>query len=244
MGWTPAWRPALVALLLLGLALMGCRSSGSGSEPGLDASGSPPTGLVYERLQSCGLLTDGYISDRVDIFYVPTLCYDRCLASATCEQLQATLCDETIDVLVECDEQCAFECGGGELVAVERVCDGTLDCGDGSDESGCSTFTCDDGKGLPQSARCDGLEQCRDGSDEEGCGSFECGDGTEVAASLVCDGYDHCTDASDEEDCPMFRCDDGELIDPARRCDGVAQCADDSDESDCAQLDYMCEPRS
>jgi hypothetical protein len=76
-------------------------------------------------------------------------------------------------------EECGvdeFTCDDGACVDVGLVCDGTPECGDGSDEApinpscggGCDfdEFECDEGSCIPFDLQCDTAADCPDGSDE------------------------------------------------------------------------------
>ncbi len=90
------------------------------------------------------------------------------------------ICDS---VFTECqrseeEETGQFNCADdGSPIPASWVCDGDLDCEDGSDEANCQTsedegteFICaDDGSPIPASWVCDGDLDCEDGSDEAGC---------------------------------------------------------------------------
>ncbi|XP_059395613.1 low-density lipoprotein receptor-related protein 2 isoform X2 [Carassius carassius] len=118
-------------------------------------------------------------------------------------------------------------CPGTSLcISHIRLCDGKIDCPDGSDEVSCvdtcskpGDFLCKDRrKCVDGNLVCDGRSHCLDGSDEVACylvarnskpaplkcrvGSKPCEDGREcVLLSHVCDGEMDCKDGSDEHDC-------------------------------------------
>jgi len=221
------------ALVLVGLMVAGCVVVFAGC-------GREPSSSLAARLQACGLLTGGEVGDLP--FYAPSSCYERCLAAGACYELEGALCDANVELLVRCDQRCAFHCSDGSLIGLERTCDGRSDCADASDEAGCPTFRCRNGATARGGARCDLRGDCVDGSDEEGCAYFECDDGQQLPPERVCDGYPHCSDRRDEEGCPVFRCNSGggQVVSPDARCDGTPQCGDGSDERGCARISVMC----
>ncbi|KAL6483428.1 hypothetical protein MHYP_G00083000 [Metynnis hypsauchen] len=106
------------------------------------------------------------------------------------------------------------------------------DCGDNSDEAGCShscssvQFKCNSGRCIPEYWTCDGDNDCGDNSDEK---SANC---TNQATRPP--GGCH----TDEFQCRM----DGLCIPMRWRCDGDTDCMDLSDEKHCEGVTHMCDP--
>jgi hypothetical protein len=206
--------------------------------------------LLADRLRECALLTEGELGTALANggVYAPDECYERCLARASCAEIEDSLCRTSVSLLVACDQECAFRCDDGGLIGVEHVCDGYAQCMGREDEEGCDfALVCGDGTHVP-GARCDGAWNCPDGSDENGCSvaAFPCDDGRGTYSRWQqCDGYLSCPDGSDEHGCPSHRCANGQVLTygvgrAGPRCDGWSQCGDGSDELDCARVTLTC----
>lgn len=163
-----------------------------------------------------------------------------------------------------------FYCNSGLELNTTHLCDGFLDCKDGSDESKSvcfnsicepKEFKCFYGACIHRHQVCNGNLDCADGSDESQCGrerpkscestEFRCDSGQCINAKLICDNKPNCDDKSDESSricehilCPesTFRCRYGSCIRAAAKCNGFYDCIDGSDETVelCSHLNISC----
>ncbi|XP_066271722.1 suppressor of tumorigenicity 14 protein homolog [Branchiostoma lanceolatum] len=103
-----------------------------------------------------------------------------------------------------------YTCGDGACLPAEAWCNGTAECGDGTDED-CNYeclggFYCGNGLCKPRSWVCDGDNDCGDNTDEINCTcsdqfQFTCPDGTCHHMAHRCDGHPDCSDGADEDGC-------------------------------------------
>ncbi|KAI4882735.1 hypothetical protein NFI96_028538 [Prochilodus magdalenae] len=137
---------------------------------------------------------------------------------------------------------------GSDCILYSHMCDGEVDCKDGSDEEGCDVscragqFQCAHGKKCIDSTLvCDGKPQCQDRSDEIDCFtrtkscSHHCDNKTRcIPENFLCDGEKDCMDGTDEADCGDFLCKDRKkCVERYLVCDGHSDCTDGSDEVGC-----------
>ncbi|XP_078679466.1 uncharacterized protein LOC144915098 [Branchiostoma floridae x Branchiostoma belcheri] len=134
-------------------------------------------------------------------------------------------------------------CSDGDCDVHEVVCDGIVDCDDGSDEQNCDEDICSNGATINKARVCDGTDDCGDNSDERHCcerrDKIACNNGECIdpqilnkPVSSTCDGEEDCSDGSDES-CVAVPCKNGAMFHPAGRCDGRDDCGDNTDEKNC-----------
>ncbi|PIO58054.1 Low-density lipoprotein receptor domain class A, partial [Teladorsagia circumcincta] len=107
-----------------------------------------------------------------------------------------------------------------------KVCDGTVQCSDGLDESQCTLRKCaaghrqcDDGTCIVEHKWCDRRKDCPNAADETNCSTvdrrpcspfeFECANSVCIPRKFMCDGDNDCGDNSDEtsSECRSAQCD-------------------------------------
>ncbi|KAI8430576.1 hypothetical protein MSG28_000798 [Choristoneura fumiferana] len=134
-----------------------------------------------------------------------------------------------------------YKCSSGQCVRAEAQCNGTAECLDGSDESGCpckrDELSCRDGPCINVALRCNGQKNCPHGEDELNCAPPSPSPSPSRSMRLTCVCMWSCSSArsSISTGCPQdqFTCPSGSSTPCARQCDGIPECDNREDEDDC-----------
>ncbi|XP_012158641.1 low-density lipoprotein receptor [Ceratitis capitata] len=125
------------------------------------------------------------------------------------------ICCILLNIYANGDDCQGAKCADGECIDDFSVCNGLVDCRDGTDESDCgdaecqdSDFKCHYGACIPSISTCNQKFDCLDGSDESFhhcphdklCSreQFQCGYGGCIELSKKCDSIFDCPDRTDE----------------------------------------------
>lgn len=135
-----------------------------------------------------------------------------------CTTSTSTESNHKIDNIMPTCHDWMFQCKNDRCVPHWWKCDGVNDCGDNSDEFGCTTNSTSPPASVDEPLDVDICMK----------NQFMCDSGRCISKAYVCDGFPDCTGGEDETNCPKttcardkFRCrSDGLCLDKTKYCDG------------------------
>jgi hypothetical protein len=232
----------MTGAVLVAAVFAGCGGGGGSGSGGASAFSACQS--FYAGLQACGIIDEVGSNDCYWMNDAVAECLESCPDQDTCAGMSEFMCAlpdnaDSAACLEDCFFIASFQCDDGSETSLGYVCDGDLDCNDGSDEVGCpNNFACAAKAyspyypdAIPASWVCDGDLDCTDGSDEVGCSSLNCGGGGASACQTFFAGLQACGIINEVGSNQCYRMNDA-----------VAECLESCPDQDtCAGMsEFMC----